>query len=218
MDNRCVGVAIAGLSASVAFGATVDPGSFVAGANISGVSAEVTLSAVQINPFSGFILNGNTDVFAVDPRVSPLGQPLAAGYADGNSFGHAGVHADSTPGRSPEWSESSVEMRADFSSLATSVSIDIIGNNGIDFGFLEAYTAGGTLIQRVQNAAAISSGLRHTLTINAANIGYIIAAGVGGDTVVLDNLQVTLIPLPPAVTMAGAGLIGLGVLRAARRR
>lgn len=204
----------------------VEPDSFAAGTDISNAVSGVSLSAIQTAAIAGFV-QATDRVYS----VNPLGNLVPSGTSTGVlSFG-------SDAARFSEWTEVALVLRADFSfgpGLVTGVSIDLHGNNGEpvaggpsgpeheDFGFLEAYRSDNTLIARVENLTALLHDESATLSIFAApgEIAYILAGGnaATGDALVLDNLQVTLIPLPPAAALAGAGLAGVGLFRAARRR
>ena len=201
-----------------------EPDNYAAGTDLSSVVAGITLSALQTSGLAGFV-QATDSVFA----VNPLGNIVPSGTSTGSlSFGH-------DASRFSEWTEVALVLRADFSfapGTMTGVSIDIHGNNGDpvgggpagaaheDFGFLEAYDSSGTLIQRVENSTALLHNEFTTLSISATNIAYILAGGQAatGDALVLDNLQVTLIPLPTGAALAGVGLAGLGALRLTRRR
>ena len=106
--------------------------------------------------------------------------------------------------------------------------IQIGANNGSDFGFMSAFRADNSLIATF-NSFLLTTNVVQTLAIGSGlgDIAYIIAGGVGGDTVGLDNMSfvdnpvippLPVIPLPAAVWMAIPLLGGLGISRFVKRR
>ena len=82
------------------------------------------------------------------------------------------------------------ELRADFSVLQSTVSIDVGSDDGSDVAYLRAYDTNDTLLEEIVSGQ-LSSGQSETLTISRAqaDIAYVIAAGVAGDITPLDNLN-----------------------------
>lgn len=184
-----------------------DADGFADGTDISTAFAGVTLSSI---PFALFGLDGN--VYSLTP--SNPGWASTPSSVFGNNLG--GMDGNGIPLEEVWYDSSFYGFRADFSNLANSVSIDIIGNNGSDFGFLEAYDSGGVLLASVVSPVLTSTQV-YTATINqpSFDISYIIAGGFSGDSVHLDNLRGNVVPAPGAALL---GMIGLSVVGWVRRR
>lgn len=92
-------------------------------------------------------------------------------------------------GTDTEWYSSYYWLRADIAKGARTVSIDIVPNDSYDPGILQAYNSAGTLLQEVTcTAPALGSYTTLTITRATSDIAYIMAAGLSGDTAVLDRL------------------------------
>ena len=78
---------------------------------------------------------------------------------------------------------------ADFSIPVDSVSLDVTTDDASDVGVLRAYAPGGRLLHVAYSGIA-RPGQSRTMTIESpsGNIGYIVASGVGNDSVLLDHL------------------------------
>ncbi|MGB3654096.1 MAG: Ig-like domain-containing protein, partial [Rivularia sp. (in: cyanobacteria)] len=87
------------------------------------------------------------------------------------------------------WNSSSEWLRADFINPVETVSIDIIGDDSDDPGILQTYDANGTLLEEIISPSD-TNNKPYTLAITRASrdIAYILASGLNGDTVYLDNL------------------------------
>ena len=184
---------------------TAEPDYFADGADISAPFSGLTLSSVGPYAGTGGSLDGR--VYSRDSAFASTGTRVF-----GNNL--IGTDAASTP-RNQLWYQSSTllsayRLRADFDGPADYVSIDFITNNGSDEGVLEAYDSGGTLLA---SADAFSSGGPDTVEISrpSYDIAYIIASGVAGETLCLDNLTVNVIPEPATLLLLGLG--GLGLFR-----
>jgi len=107
-------------------------------------------------------------------------------------------------------------FRADFAALTSFISLDFIGNDSSDQGSLWIYDSTSTLLSTI-NTGIFSSGVIKTLSYSSltSNIGFIRAAGTGGDNLNLDNLQFS-VPGPSSLSLIGLGLLGLVMTR--RRR
>jgi hypothetical protein len=84
-----------------------------------------------------------------------------------------------------------VNLRADFSTPVSSVSIDLVPDDSDDPGFLKAYNSAGVLLQDLETAAPPYPGyLTMTITRPTADIAYIVAGGQSGQSLMLDHLVV----------------------------
>ena len=100
-------------------------------------------------------------------------------------------------------------FRADFDHPASSVSIDIIGDDTGDYGELFAYNSSGVLIGYILSPQ-LTTGQVFRATIDrdwAFDIAYIIAGGAVSteDTVHLDNLSADVVPEPATFCLLGLG-------------
>ncbi len=196
-----------GLTASAeAMPFTADADSFTAGTNISNAFEGITLSAVG----GGF--DSGTDIFAINPNIQPL-EPFTASTGS-LSFGTDSI---SFPHlfREPDF----LQMRIDFSTEATSVSLDFISNDAADTGLLRAFDASNNLLD-TDTTVSLSNSQFATMTVNGGGqtIAYILA---GGDSAFssggLDNLKwqtSTQIPTPALLP----GLMGMGMAAIRKRR
>jgi hypothetical protein len=171
------------------------------GANISNAFTGMTLSTVGTDP------NLDGQVYAripINPAYASTGKLVF-----GNNL--EGMDADGSP-YNEIWHET-FRFRADFDHLANIVSIDFIGNNSSDYGALEAYNSVGALLASVFTPQLIADQV-FSAQINRSSfdIAYIVASGIGGDTLYLDNLSANV---PEPATMV---LLGLGSLVVIRRR
>ncbi|MGI9309832.1 MAG: hypothetical protein ACR2P6_11255 [Gammaproteobacteria bacterium] len=178
---------------------TADADDFTAGTDISNAFAGLTLS------FEGSTFDGTNDgiIYSVTEQSG--------------LFASTGTRVFGTSDASnPQVFDgiSTAVFRVDFSDLATSISLDALGDNGSDFAQLNAYTAGDVLVGTYATGE-LMSGNHETMTINGADIAYVIASGVGGDAVGFDNLVAQVVPVPAA---AWFFVSALGILAARRRR
>ncbi|MEM7454200.1 MAG: S8 family serine peptidase [Planctomycetota bacterium] len=159
--------------------------------DVGGVFGHISQSSVaQLEPddyapgtvldtvFSTVTLSNNVSGGSVFGATAGFGAPTGTIVFGPSATGASG------------WNEGSNELRADFSSLQATVSIDVGSDDASDVGFLRAYDAGGNLLDEVVSGS-ISTGGSETITITrpSADIAYVIAAGVGGDVTPMDNLQ-----------------------------
>ena len=126
-------------------------------------------------------------------------------------FGHDGIFTQT-------WAQGLVaDLRIDFIQATDFVSLDIIANNGSDPGFLESYDSTGTLLGSFTTQGNLGSGIPETATISSGstNIAYIIASGLGGNDVALDNLiyNSATVPEPTVLALLSFGLLGVGIAR-----
>lgn len=224
MRGLCFVVAAALTPVAMADVIVFEPDNYANGTDLRTVVPGITLSH-QPGPFPPLstLVPATDRVLAVKPQDNVPSSGTSTGIL---AFG---TDAD----RFAEWSEYGHLLRASFSfglGLVTGVSIDLQGNNGEpiggappgaqheDFGFLAAYRADNSLIMRVENVSPLLHNESIALSIFAApgEIAYILAGGNAstGDALVLDNLQVTLVPAPGVA----AALTAFGLVTAARRR
>jgi len=152
-----------------------------------------------------------TDVDAVEPddygaftaldSVNPNVALTAVGIGvDGSVYARAGSpsstgsnvfnYFDTNAGWGASWSPETRNLRMDFSTPVTAVRLDAIGNSSGDYGRLEAYSAGGTLLARY-TTGYLGSGEVETMAISrsAPDIAYAIARGHMNSEINLDNLR-----------------------------
>jgi subtilisin family serine protease len=111
------------------------------------------------------------------------------------SGGGARVFGSDDPYYAPEFYTSGYEMRIDFATSVSSVSIDAIGTpnySGLARGQLRIYNAAGTLIGTATTANLLAAGQVATMTLTrpSADIAYALASSDNYDYgVVLDDLH-----------------------------
>jgi len=177
---------------------TVDPDDFVDGTDISNAFSGITLSAID----GGSNVIATTSVYSQTSLLASTGSQV---------FGHDGIFVET-------WANGLVgDLRIDFMQATDFVSLDIIANNGFDPGFLEAYDSTGTLLGSFTTLGNLGSGTSETASISSssANISYVIASGLSGNDVALDNLiyNSATVPEPSVIALLGLGLLGISVAR-----
>ena len=177
---------------------TVDPDDFADGTDISNAFSGISLSAID----GGNNILLTNSVFSQTSSLASTGTQV---------FGHDGIFTQT-------WAQGLVaDLRIDFIQATDFVSLDIIANNGSDPGFLEAYDSTGTLLGSFITQGNLGSGIPETATISSgsANIAYVIASGLGGNDVALDNLiyNSATVPEPTVLALLSFGLLGLGIAR-----
>ena len=147
----------------------VEPDEFAADAELNDAAVGVTLTAVGDNVDEGKVFarsTGSSKVFGVSNGVGIV----------------------------TSWVANSRELRIDFDSPVTSVSIDAVGTgfslSDEDFGRLEIYDANNKLLAR-HTSSGLADGVSETMTLNraTADIAYAIATAHHTSSVQLDNLR-----------------------------
>ena len=87
------------------------------------------------------------------------------------------------------WTDSDRQLRIDFTTPVSTVSIDYISDDTLDIGQLEIYNASDVLLD-TYITADLGTGLFETMTLSrpASDIAYAIAGGRAGQAGLLDNL------------------------------
>ncbi len=200
-------IVITGATARADF-VSVDPDGFAHKADISHAFAGVTLSVVSLTEAVP-----DSRVFALDPTNDLLASTGDRNFGwvrrSGTSFSDYWTTTDASE-------DPANLLRADFDAPVDAVSIDVIGNNHSDFGFLEAFDSSNTSLGRVESGQLTFVGDFETLTVWANDsISYIIAGGIDDQTVRLDHLQ--YIPAPGSAALVVIGFSMLGARRKSSR-
>ena len=185
----CAGVVLAGSAAAVAVDpVVVEPDDYPANTVLNDACPGVTLTA--LGDYSG--RDGN--VYARISSITSTGSQVF-GSSWGISFIEWGFDSSFQP-----------HLRVDFDSLVMWVAVDAIGNNSEDYGRMEVYDAGGTLLGSFETAM-LSVGDVETMAFStpSPSIGYVLLGGkdpgtVPHHTVCLDNLQY-VVPEPATLSL-----------------
>jgi hypothetical protein len=99
-----------------------------------------------------------------------------------------GNSPDAPPPAAKGWELDGRVLRADFAKPTDRVSIDLIADD-MNSGVVSAYNIDGGLLETV--TVRVLSGGAHTVTITrpTADIAYMTASGIFGETMILDNLR-----------------------------
>ena len=146
---------------------SLDPDAYSENAILNDVMApSVTLSGVGVS-----VANENVTAYSA-PYTSTGLRSFASGWNGGL------------------WNTGDAELRVDFSSPVSSVSIDAISDDTSDFAVLRAYDVTGTLVGEF-TTSDLGTGVSETMTITRSvnEISYVLAAGLNGQFVWLDNLN-----------------------------
>ena len=138
-----------------------------------GFAAETNIS----NSFTGLLLSNNVGGGSIYAASASYGAPTGANVFAPGATAANGFRAGEN------------ELRADFSVLQSTVSIDVGSDDASDVAWLRAYDASDNLLAEAVSGS-VASGGKETLTISrpTAEIAYVIAAGQGTDITPLDNL------------------------------
>lgn len=203
MNNRLMGLFsglmfVLGASIAHAVPITVDADDFTDGTDISHTYAGITLSAID----GGFNVITTASVFSQTSSLASTGTQV---------FGHDGIFVET-------WASGLVaDLRIDFIQATDFVSIDIIANDGFDPAFLQAFNSTGILLDTFTTQGDLGTGVPETATITlaSADIAYVIASGLSGNDVGLDNLTYNsvAVPEPGIFALIVLGLAGFGFAR-----
>ncbi|MBP85811.1 MAG: hypothetical protein CMJ64_03700 [Planctomycetaceae bacterium] len=135
----------------------------VAGATLTAIGGAVADAEVFVRS-----VNGN-NVFS------------ACTFQQGNSS--CGIYSN-------EWTSNSRQLRIDFASPVTTISIDAQSNAASEYGRLDVYDANDNLLDRY-TTAALAEGESETMTVSRATpeIAYAIARGYADTSPLFDNLR-----------------------------
>ena len=100
------------------------------------------------------------------------------------------AYSKSSQSWSSTWSAVTRRMRVDFTAATSVVEIDAIGSGADTYGRIEAYDAGGNLLDRF-TTTRLSSGQVAKMRVESSqgNIAYVVVGGHANTTVRLDNLR-----------------------------
>jgi len=150
---------------------------------LNNVIPEVTLSAQGIGVADNSVTARTVAATSTGNRAFALFAKPAGG------LNHSGF--------TEEWTSTTRQLRMDFSSPVTTVSIDAVGNSAGDIGRLEIYDTNDQLLARY-TTGSLSAGTVETMTLSraTADIAYAVARSHGTDAtdslqnrILLDNLQ-----------------------------
>lgn len=141
---------------------TVEPDDYAADTIINSTTVTLTATGNRVS---------DTNVLARRLRFASTG---SSAFAVSNRFG---------------WNEGSAELRADFISPQSFVSIDFVSDDTSDYGRLEAYDLAGDLIGSF-DTSRLQTGESETAMIQREqkDIATIVAYGIGRDVIILDRL------------------------------
>ncbi|MCB9924064.1 MAG: hypothetical protein H6822_17920 [Planctomycetaceae bacterium] len=165
----------------------IEPDDYGANAAINNVVPAATLTAI------GTATSGST-VYARSVGQGSTGSQAFSACSFTGSGNTCSIYQS-------EWTSSTRQLRINFASPVTTVSIDAVSNNPADYGRLAIYDANDNLLGRY-TTDALASGEYETMTLSrpTADIAYAIAGGHADTGVRLDNLHFG--PSTTAVTNA----------------
>ncbi len=154
------------------FAKGVEPDDFDEFVQVNQAKIHVTLQAIGSGVFDDTVLVNVRPTASTGTKV----------------FGH--VLSGSGTVTSAEWTSASRNLRMDFLSPVSTVSLDAVSNSDFDYGRLEIYDANNRLLGRY-TTRALASGQFETMILNrpTADIAYAIAKAHLGTAVQFDNLQ-----------------------------
>jgi hypothetical protein len=150
----------------------VEPDDYSEFARLNQVKIQVTLRATGSGVFDDTVLASVRSTASTGTKV----------------FGH--ILSGNGTTTSAEWTQTSRNLRIDFSAPVSTVSLDAVSNSNFDYGRLEIYDASNRLLGRY-TTKALANGQFETMTLTrpTADIAYAIAKGHAGTAVQFDNLQ-----------------------------
>lgn len=88
------------------------------------------------------------------------------------------------------WRDDDQNLRITLDRLQSTISVDVIGIDAVNFGRLEVYSASGQLLERI-TSASLTAGRSATLTITrpTEDISYAIVKGHAGTRIGIDNIR-----------------------------
>lgn len=154
----------------------IEPDDFAANAVINNVIPEAKLTAI------GTAVSGGA-VYARSVGQGSTGSQAFGACSFTGSGGACSIFQT-------EWTSRSRQLRIDFTSPVTTVSIDALSNNAVGYGRLAIYDVNNNLLARY-TTAALASGQVEAMTLGrpTADIAYAIAGGHADASVRLDNLR-----------------------------
>jgi hypothetical protein len=165
---------------------SVDADAFVAGAILTNAFPGVTLSVVTgpNRPDGPYIVTSATGFNDfTQSNVATTGTMVFGNFPD------------APPPAAKGWEIDGRILRADFAKPTDRVSIDLIADDK-NSGVLSAYGANGSLLDSITIRVLENSAATATIRRPTADIAYVHASGIFGETMFLDNLRYNLAPTP----------------------
>jgi hypothetical protein len=189
-------------SSSHAIFVSVDADAFPIGTTLNNAYPGVTLSVEGL----ALALAPNSTVVGMDGFSSFNGRNIATTGA--LVFGAAPVNPTVPQG----WEGNLRIFRADFSKATNHVSIDLIADDD-DVGQLSAFDSAGQLLEIVSTGFIRDQPFTAIITRPNADIAYITAEGLFGESMFLDRLQFDVVSEPAISALFGLGVLGLAYSR-----
>jgi len=155
-----------------------------------------------------------TDISTMCPGVTLSTSAGGAVYSQDSLYNSTGarVFGTSSGGGSGNTWCTSFYFRADFDSPLSIVSIDVIGDDSSDYGYLAAYDSNDVEIDRdITGDLTVNDVETLTVTSAGKNIAYVEASGTTGDCVELDALVYDAAWVTAPTSLTGVSLIGIGL-------
>lgn len=185
---------------------TIDPDDFPPGTDLTNAFAAVVLNSIG----PGFDGDNDPRIFGIDPLAHP--EPFNASTG-GLVFGTNDNRFPSLFG-----GFGGAQLRVDFAAATGEVRLDAIGNNSSDFARFQAFNSLDMLLDSYSTAQLIVSQFETMIVTSAGgDIAYVVASGVGGDSVGFDHLQYDAAPEPGILALFSLGLTLVGAHRRRRK-